>query len=113
MSLSNYLSKYTSEDNVSFNEIMADAQRKHREKHAWLFQNEQLQIEVNRNGVFGTTGRETYPYAFFSQDDPDKKKPLMWNYVAKNSLMYVPDGQLSHFDFNLLMLSRTYFKHYR
>lgn len=47
MSLSHYLNKYTSEDNVSFNEIMADAQRKHREKHAWLFQNEQLQIEVS------------------------------------------------------------------
>ena len=70
MSLNKYLSNYTSEDNASFNEIMKEVQRKHMEKHAWMYKDEQLQIE----------------------DNPDKKKQLTWNYVPLNSLMYIPDG---------------------
>lgn len=70
MSLNKYLNTYTSEDNASFNEIMKEFQRKLREKQAWMYKDEQLQIE----------------------DNSDKKKQLTWNYVPLNFLMYVPDG---------------------
>ena len=42
-----FLSKNTSEDNDSFNIILAETAKKQREKHAWLYENEE-----NRKKVF-------------------------------------------------------------
>ena len=41
-----FLSKNTSEDNASFVEILEENEKKHREKHAWLFENEDCRTEV-------------------------------------------------------------------
>ena len=41
-----FLSKNTSEDNSSFVEILEEHEKKHREKHAWLFENEDSRKEV-------------------------------------------------------------------
>ena len=46
LSLDKYLSKHTSEDNESFGEIMKEAERKHKIKHAWLFEQQQEKSEV-------------------------------------------------------------------
>lgn len=42
-----YLSKNTSEDNESFAQILEESDKKHREKHAWLFENEANRKEVD------------------------------------------------------------------
>jgi hypothetical protein len=49
-SLDSFLAKYTSEDNASFNEILEESERRHRQKHAWLFEKEGQQQEVGLPG---------------------------------------------------------------
>jgi hypothetical protein len=46
LSLDQYLSKNTSEDNASFSEILEETQQKQRDKHSWLFENEETRKEV-------------------------------------------------------------------
>lgn len=43
VSLDKYLSQNTSEDNMSFDEIMKESEKKHRMKHAWLYEKEEEQ----------------------------------------------------------------------
>jgi len=47
VSLDKFLARNTSEDNVSFSEIMAEAEKKRRLKHAWLYEKVDEQLEVN------------------------------------------------------------------
>lgn len=44
--LDRFLARNTSEDNISFVEIMKEADKKHRLKHAWLYDKEQQQLNV-------------------------------------------------------------------
>jgi len=46
VSLDKFLARNTSEDNVSFCEIMAEAEKKQRLKHAWLYEKVDEQLEV-------------------------------------------------------------------
>jgi len=46
VNLDKFLARNTSEDNVSFREIMADAEKKQRLKHAWLYEKVNEQLEV-------------------------------------------------------------------
>ncbi|CAC5425337.1 DGCR14 [Mytilus coruscus] len=48
LSLDQYLAKNTSEDNASFTEILEETQQKHRDKHAWLFENEKSRSEEEK-----------------------------------------------------------------
>jgi len=41
------LARHTSEDNVSFSEIVAEAEKKRRLKHAWLYEKVDEQLEVS------------------------------------------------------------------
>ncbi|GAB1608108.1 splicing factor ESS-2 homolog [Argonauta hians] len=84
--LDTYLSKHTSEDNASFTEILKETQRKHREKHAWLYDREERQnIEHEEKLALPSIEK---------QASIEKPPPSLhsWQYSAKNSLMYVPDG---------------------
>jgi len=47
VSLDKFLARHTSEDNISFSEIMADAEKKRRLKHAWLYEKVDEQLEVS------------------------------------------------------------------
>ena len=53
LGLDSYLSKNTSEDNASFNEILHETQKKRELKHAWLYEQEQSRQEVR----WGTLGK--------------------------------------------------------
>lgn len=82
--LDNYLSTHTSEDNASFQEIMAEAEKRHKLKYAWLYKNE----EAAKALAIEKKEEESLPIE-------DRKKPKeleMWNYTNKNYIMYVPDG---------------------
>lgn len=45
--LDKFLARNTSEDNVSFSEIMAEAEKKRRLKHEWLYEKVDQQLEVS------------------------------------------------------------------
>ena len=47
ISLDKFLARHTSEDNLSFSEIVAEAEKKRRMKHAWLYEKVDEQLEVS------------------------------------------------------------------
>ncbi|XP_045671125.1 splicing factor ESS-2 homolog isoform X2 [Ursus americanus] len=76
-SLDVFLSRYTSEDNASFQEIMEVAKEKSRARHTWLYQAEEEfeKVSLEHQAIESSqAGVET------------------WKYKAKNSLMYYPEG---------------------
>ena len=54
VSLDKFLARNTSEDNVSFSEIMVEAEKKRWLKHAWLYEKVDVQLEVSV--VMGLSG---------------------------------------------------------
>ncbi|XP_012278256.1 protein DGCR14 homolog [Orussus abietinus] len=80
-----YLYNHTSEDNASFEEMMEEAQKRHRLKYAWLYENEEkskaLMMKKENDMLLPIEGKGTRP----SQLDS-------WSYTNKNYIMYIPDG---------------------
>ncbi|KAI7851317.1 nuclear protein DGCR14 [Circinella umbellata] len=76
LSLDQFQSLYTSEDNSSFTEILDRTNAKRREKYKWLLDKEKapmLTHEEKKMIEHATT-------------------PATWKYTAKNALMYIPNG---------------------
>lgn len=46
LGLDTFLAKHTSEDNASFTDILVESERRRKEKHAWLFEKEDVQDQV-------------------------------------------------------------------
>ena len=65
ISLDKFLARHTSEDNVSFSEIMAEAEKKRRLKHAWLYEKVDEQLEVNVV-IWSYSSRLTLKCEFYS-----------------------------------------------
>lgn len=83
-----FLRKNTSEDNASFEKIMEATRKKQKEKLAWLHQQEkELHDRLD--------GSRALPSCSDQQLLTIDNKPNnldTWKYVARNALMYVPDG---------------------
>ncbi|XP_015592669.1 splicing factor ESS-2 homolog [Cephus cinctus] len=83
--LDTYLSSHTSEDNASFEEMMVEAEKKHKLKYAWLYETEEksklLAIERNTEAPLAIQAGDNKPLELDS-----------WSYRNKNYIMYVPDG---------------------
>lgn len=90
MRLDSFLSKYQSEDDASFSELVEKDQQKHREKHSWLYnkaeeQNIAVEKQLALTDSDGTSMQmKAIEYRPAGVDS--------WSYTAKNSLMYVPEG---------------------
>lgn len=84
-SLGQFLSKYTSEDNASFSEIIQATNKRHQEKYPWFYLDEEeirLQIEDSLK--------------LPAIDEPQSKQTgnvITWPYRNKNSMMFNPDGR--------------------
>lgn len=88
LTLDQFLMKNTSEDNASFEKIMEATRKKHREKHAWLYE-KQLELEASQQASLALPN--------LSEDGvlAIESKPNnvdTWRYVPRNALMYTPDG---------------------
>lgn len=81
LGLDGYLSSHTSEDNASFEEMMMEAEKRHRAKYAWLYEaEERLRMAEKAKSILAIESKE-------------RPKSLDgWNYTNKNFIMYVPDG---------------------
>ena len=86
MSLDNFLQKYTSEDNQSFQEIIETAEIKLRQKYAVLYNHEKLCTEQLQRALMLPSIEQQ-----FETPDPLRKIET-WKYTNRNSVMYVPDG---------------------
>ncbi|KAI9478467.1 MAG: nuclear protein DGCR14 [Benjaminiella poitrasii] len=79
LSLDQFQSLYTSEDNASFTDLLEKANIKVKEKNKWFFDRESLRIT---NGEKQTLAIEA-----------NEKAPSGWKYKARNTLMYYPEGK--------------------
>ncbi|XP_026905454.1 splicing factor ESS-2 homolog isoform X1 [Acinonyx jubatus] len=84
-SLDVFLSRYTSEDNASFQEIMEVAKEKSRARHTWLYQAEEEFEKRQKDNL-------ALPSAEHQAIESSQAGVETWKYKAKNSLMYYPEG---------------------
>ncbi|PNI90364.1 ESS2 isoform 2 [Pan troglodytes] len=84
-SLDVFLSRYTSEDNASFQEIMEVAKERSRARHAWLYQAEEEFEKRQKDNL-------ELPSAEHQAIESSQASVETWKYKAKNSLMYYPEG---------------------
>ncbi|KAB0791452.1 hypothetical protein PPYR_03252 [Photinus pyralis] len=86
LSLDQFLSSHTSQDNESFEEIMIESEKKHREKYSYLY-NEEGKSNDDQLKML------TLPSVEQQCALPEKKLNIdTWNYKNKNYIMYIPDG---------------------
>ena len=102
--LDQFLSKYQSEDDASFGELMEKAAEEHRLKHAWLRDKEkeysntlsvggtEQRLAITDGSTSGTEGSVSSGGKSMEVVDPRRAGLNSWNYTAKNTLMYIPDG---------------------
>ncbi|XP_076346064.1 ess-2 splicing factor homolog [Tachypleus tridentatus] len=85
-SLDQFLSKYTSEDNASFEVIMEEASRRHQQRFPWLYQDETRENYKMESAL---------ALPSIQQQAIENGRPstlTTWEYKNRNSLMYIPDG---------------------
>lgn len=96
-SLDQFLSKYQSEDDASFGEIMEKTAEEHRQKHAWLYLKEKeyhsaLPLENSEQPLAITDGSSDQKANSQLMIEHRPAGLKSWKYTAKNTLMYIPDG---------------------
>ena len=97
--LDQFLSKYQSEDDASFGELMEKAAEEHRQKHTWLREKEKeyantLSLEGPEQRLAITDWSEGRGGGG-GEGKMVEYRPAgvkTWNYTAKNTLMYIPEG---------------------
>lgn len=86
LSLDQYLNTHTSQDNESFEELMIEAEEKHRRKYSYLYNEED-------KGDLEKKQQLALPSIVQQCALPEKKLDIdTWTYKNKNYIMYVPDG---------------------
>ena len=100
-SLDKFLSKFESEDDASFSDIMEKTRVQHRAKHAWLYEKEREYSHslaapeptlAITDGSEGGGGEGEGKAVVVVGEEPERSGVKSWTYTAKNSLMYIPDG---------------------
>lgn len=93
--LDRFLSKFESEDDASFAEIMEKTKEEHRAKHAWLYEKEKEyvhSVEAPEQLLAITDGSEGRDGGKDKKPEPERSGVKSWSYTVKNTLMYIPDG---------------------
>lgn len=86
MSLDQYLNSHTSQDNESFQEILIESEKKHKEKYAYLYNTEESNENLHQKRLALPSIEE--------QAQPVEKRFLVdtWGYKNRNYIMFNPDG---------------------
>ncbi|KAF9275832.1 DiGeorge syndrome critical region protein 14 [Mortierella alpina] len=108
LTLDQFQARYTSEDNASFNEIVEKINARKKEKYSWIYDQEnksQKLIEGGRNPdqlLLRQAGEDDDKATVAREEDASKMSLVMagkksgiiptWDYKAKNTLMYFPEG---------------------
>ena len=86
LGLDQFLNKYQSEDDASFNEMLEKYRVAHQQKYAWLQQKERDYAALPSSSNLAITDSSG------SRDESRRAVLDSWTYTAKNSLMYIPEG---------------------
>ncbi|BCS28848.1 splicing factor ESS-2 family protein [Aspergillus puulaauensis] len=101
MGLLDFQSKYTSEDNESFNKLLDKQNTKRREKYAWLWSGNKIptarqiahyQRETKRIEAQGGKPDQQKQVAIKTDFDARPAKPDGWKMEAENTLMFLPSS---------------------
>ncbi|KAF9572228.1 DiGeorge syndrome critical region protein 14 [Mortierella alpina] len=107
LSLDQFQARYTSEDNASFNEIVEKINARKKEKYRWMYDQEnqsQKLIESGRDPeqlLLRQAGEDNDKAIAAGEENAkmslvmaEKKSGIIptWDYKAKNTLMYFPEG---------------------
>ncbi|XP_039284045.1 splicing factor ESS-2 homolog [Nilaparvata lugens] len=87
-SLDQYLGTHTSEDNNSFQEMIQEADEKHKQKFSWLYEAEEKCLDEGKNSLVVPS---------IEEQAAGLERPLnieTWKYKNRNHIMYVPDGKV-------------------
>ncbi len=84
-SLDEFLYKYHSEDDASFDEILVKAEEERERKYAWLYHQEE---EYHRPLALPSGEQQLA----ITDTDRGGSGVQTWAYTAKNTLMYIPDA---------------------
>ena len=85
MSLDAFLANTTSEDNASFSEIMKVNEEKHKEKHAWLYEQEEEKRNVS---IFILNKRESISYGLVHTNVSKISFSTMWILYRKLIILF-------------------------
>ncbi|KAI9371105.1 nuclear protein DGCR14 [Aspergillus egyptiacus] len=101
MGLLEFQTKYTSEDNESFNKLLDKQNTKRREKYAWLWSGNKIptarqiayhQRETRRLEAQGSRSDQQKQVAIKTDLDARPARPDGWKPQAQNSLMFLPSS---------------------
>ncbi|RCI02262.1 DiGeorge syndrome critical region protein 14 [Rhizopus stolonifer] len=84
LSLDQFQTLYTSEDNASFTDLLEKANVKIKEQNKWFFDRESKQLRLTDRP------HESSPVQLI---EAGNQSTLGWKYQARNSLMYFPQGK--------------------
>lgn len=105
ISLNAFQSKYTSEDNESFNQVLDNQNTKRREKYAWKWNGNKIlsarqiahrQREAKRIADQGGTVKEDRELVLSTDLDARPAAPDTWKTGVENSLMFTPASVDDH-----------------
>ncbi|XP_037078274.1 splicing factor ESS-2 homolog, partial [Pollicipes pollicipes] len=88
LSLNQYLATHTSEDNESFGEMMAEASRRHRVRHPWLYAAE----AAHNDRQAALLSLDVPSLEEQADGGPRPGQVATWRYRSENDLMYAPRG---------------------
>lgn len=80
ISLDEFLNNNTSEDNASFEDMIVQAEKRHRLKYSWLYEAEEKMKQLQGPEVLAV------------EDKGTMKSIDTWGYKNMNYIMYIPEG---------------------
>lgn len=93
-SLDEFLNSYTSEDNASFEQIMREAEKRHRIRHPWMYQDEEASRKQLKQEMEVPSITQQAANSEKHANERNSQKLLSWPFRNRNSVMYNPDAAL-------------------
>ncbi|KAI7888407.1 nuclear protein DGCR14 [Mucor mucedo] len=84
LSLDQFQTLYTSEDNASFTDLLEKANIKTKQQNKWFFDRESKQLRITD---------QPHDQSPIQLIEMNEKAPSGWKYKARNALMYFPEGK--------------------
>lgn len=89
ITLGQFLSKYTSEDNASFIEVIRETNKRHQQQYPWFYlDEEEVKLQIENSLQLPSIEQQNRP----NKKHEGNNNILTWPYKNKNAVMFNPDG---------------------